>query len=79
MTNPVEFIGKDGWVNGIKCVKMRLGEPDASGRRSPEKIEGSEFTMEADMVIVALGTSPNPLIKDSFDKLETAKKGYTCS
>lgn len=75
LTNPVEFIGKDGWVNGIKCVKMCLGEPDASGRRSPEKIEGSEFTMKADMVIVALGTSPNPLIKDSFDKLETAKKG----
>lgn len=75
LTNPVEFIGNDGWVSGIKCVKMRLGEPDASGRRSPEKIEGSEFTMQADMVIVALGTSPNPLIKDSFDKLETAKKG----
>ncbi len=75
LTNPVEFLGKDGWVNEIKCVKMELGEPDASGRRSPVVVEGSEFTLPADMVIVALGTSPNPLIKDSCDGLETAKKG----
>ena len=75
LTNPVEFLGEDGWVKKIKCVKLELGEPDASGRRSPVVVEGGEFTMDADMVIVALGTSPNPLIKDSETRLETAKKG----
>ena len=75
LSNPVCFEGENGWVNRIKCIKMELGEPDASGRRSPVEIKGSEFYIDADMVIVALGTSPNPLIKDSFDKLQTAKKG----
>ena len=62
---------------GIKFVLLSnpVCEPDASGRRSPVEIKGSEFYIDADMVIVALGTSPNPLIKDSFDKLQTAKKG----
>ncbi|MBR6773856.1 MAG: FAD-dependent oxidoreductase, partial [Clostridia bacterium] len=67
--------GENGKVNAIECVKMQLGEPDASGRRTPVAVENSEFILPADMVIVALGTSPNPLIKDSFDALETGKKG----
>lgn len=75
LANPVRILGENGKVNAIECIKMQLGEPDASGRRSPVAIEGSEFTIDVDMVIVALGTSPNPLIKDSFDKLETGKKG----
>ena len=63
LTNPVEIIpDENGWVKAIKCVRMELGEPDASGRRRPVVIEGSEFTMEADTVIMSLGTSPNPLI-----------------
>ncbi len=75
LTNPIEFLGENGSVTAIKCVRMELGEPDAGGRRSPVVIEGSEFTIPADMVIIALGTSPNPLIKASYPNLETAKKG----
>ena len=75
LTNPVEILGKDGKVCGIKCVKMQLGEPDASGRRRPEPIEGSEFVIDVDQVIVSLGTSPNPLIRKSCDSIEFSKKG----
>ena len=76
LSNPVEILGDaQGNVCAIKCVKMQLGEPDASGRRSPVPIEGSEFVVECDEVIVALGTSPNPIIKRSFPSLETTKKG----
>lgn len=75
LTNPVEFTGENGCVTGMKCIKMELGSPDASGRRSPVPVEGSEFEIAVDTVIVALGTSPNPLIKDSYGKLETAKRG----
>ena len=75
LTNPVRFDGENGWVKDATCIRMELGEPDASGRRSPVPIEGSEFTVPADMVVVALGTSPNPLIKDSYDKLQTARRG----
>ena len=76
LSNPVEILGDEqGNVRAIKCVKMQLGEPDASGRRSPVPIEGSEFVAECDEVIVALGTSPNPIIKRSFPSLETTKKG----
>ena len=75
LTNPVEILGKDGKVCGIKCVKMQLGEPDASGRRRPEPIEGSEFVIDVDQVIVALGTSPNPLIRKSCEGMEFSKKG----
>ena len=76
LSNPVEILGDEqGNVRAIKCVKMQLGEPDASGRRSPVPIEGSEFVVECDEVIVALGTSPNPIIKRSFPSLETTKKG----
>lgn len=74
LTNPVEITG-DGKVEGIKCIKMELGEPDASGRRRPVEIPGSEFMIETDQVIMALGTSPNPLLKKSCDALEVNKKG----
>ena len=65
LTNPVEILEDEkGWVKGMKCVRMELGEPDASGRRRPVEIPGSEFTLELDTVIMALGTSPNPLISN---------------
>ncbi len=74
LSNPVEILGDDqGWVSGISCIRMELGEPDASGRRRPLPIEDSEFTIEADTVIMALGTSPNPLIASTTDGLETNK------
>lgn len=71
LTNPVEIHGEDGWVKGISCIKMELGEPDASGRRRPVPVEGSEFTIDIDTVIMAIGTSPNPLIKSTTQGLET--------
>lgn len=71
LTNPVEIIkNEDGWVQSIKCVRMKLGEPDASGRRRPVEIEGSEFIMDVDTVIMSLGTSPNPLISSTTKGLE---------
>lgn len=74
LTNPVEILtDEQGWVNGIRCVRMELGEPDASGRRRPVVIEGSEFTIEVDTVIMSLGTSPNPLISSTTQGLETNK------
>ena len=76
LTNPVEIIAdENGWVTGCKCIRMELGEPDASGRRSPVPVEGSEFTIECDAVIMSLGTSPNPLIKTTTAGLETNKRG----
>lgn len=69
LTNPVEILGQDGWVTGIKCIRMELGEPDESGRRRPIPIEGSEFVMDIDTVIIAIGTSPNPLIKSTTKDL----------
>ncbi len=76
LTNPVEILGNDkGWVTGLKCIKMELGEPDESGRRRPVSIEGSEFDIEADVVIMALGTSPNPLIAKTTAGLDTDRYG----
>lgn len=76
LANPVEIIGDEqGNVKAVKCIEMQLGEPDASGRRSPIHVEGSEFTVDCDEVIVALGTTPNPIIKRSMPSLETTKKG----
>ncbi len=76
LTNPVRVLGDDkGWVRGITCVEMELGEPDESGRRSPVVKEGSEFDMECDVVIMALGTSPNPLLKQTTAGLETNRRG----
>lgn len=74
LTNPTEIlVDENGWVKGMKCVKMELGEPDASGRRRPVTIEGSEFEMELDTVIMSLGTSPNPLISSTTEGLEVNK------
>ena len=76
LTNPVRIHGDEhGFVNGMTCVRMELGEPDASGRRRPVTLEGSEFFLACDEIIVALGTTPNPLIKDSFPALGTTPKG----
>ena len=75
LTNPVEILEDEkGWVKGMKCVRMELGEPDASGRRRPVEIPDSEFTLELDTVIMALGTSPNPLISSTTEGLETNKR-----
>ena len=73
LTNPVEVLEEDGWVKGIKCVRMELGEPDASGRRRPVPVEGSEFVIDVDTVIMSLGTSPNPLISSTTEGLEVNK------
>ena len=74
LTNPTEIIvDENGYVKGMKCVKMELGEPDASGRRRPVVVDGSEFEMELDTVIMSLGTSPNPLISSTTEGLEVNK------
>ena len=74
LTNPVEILEDEkGWVSGIKCVKMELGEPDESGRRRPVEIKGSEFVITVDTVIMSLGTSPNPLISSTTEGLEVNK------
>lgn len=85
LTNPVEILGyenkedrrdpKNGFVTGIKCIKMELGEPDERGRRSPVEIEGSEFTLDVDTVIMSIGTSPNPLIKMTTAGLDVNSRG----
>ena len=76
LSNPVEIIGDDkGWVKKIRCIRMELGEPDESGRRSPVPVPGSEFEVETDAVIMALGTSPNPLIARTTAGLETNRRG----
>lgn len=76
LTAPVEVLGdKDGWVTGLKCQKMELGEPDASGRRRPVVIKGSDYVMDVEAVVVAIGQSPNPLIKNTTPDLETQKWG----
>ena len=76
LTNPVEVIGDErGWVKALKCVKMELGEPDESGRRSPVAVEGSEFEIPTETVIMALGTSPNPLISKTTKGLEVTRRG----
>ena len=89
LTNPTEILGyrnpddkrdeKNGTVCGIKCIEMELGEPDASGRRRPIEKKGSDFTLDVDCVIMALGTTPNPLIKDTTENLETQKWGGICA
>jgi len=75
LTNPVEILkDENGWVNGIKCIRMELGEPDESGRRRPVEVPGSEFVIDVDTVIMALGTSPNPLISSTTIGLDVNKK-----
>ena len=75
LTNPLEILGNEGWVSGIRCQEMQLSEPDESGRARPVPVEGSVFDIEADCVIMAIGTSPNPLIKSTTAGLETQKWG----
>lgn len=76
LTNPVEVLSDDkGWVRALRCIRMELGEPDASGRRSPVPVEGSEFEIPTETVIMALGTSPNPLISSTTKGLETSRRG----
>ena len=75
LTNPVAVLAdENGWVSGIRCIRMELGEPDESGRRSPVEIKGSEFEIDSDAVIMALGTSPNPLISSTTQGLEVNKR-----
>lgn len=74
LTNPVEILADEkGWVTGMTCIRMELGEPDESGRRRPAPVEGSEFTIDVDTVIMSLGTSPNPLISSTTEGLEVNK------
>ena len=76
LSNPTRILSDEkGYISGIECIKMKLGEPDAGGRRSPKVIEGSEFTFKVDAVIMALGTTPNPLIRSTTEGLETNRKG----
>lgn len=76
LNNPLEILGdENSWVKGMKCIKMELGEPDASGRRSPVAIAGSEYILDVDMVVMSIGQGPNPLIKMTTPHLETNKRG----
>ena len=76
LTNPAEVLGdENGWVRAVRCIRMELGEPDESGRRSPVEVPGSEFEIETDTVIMSLGTSPNPLIAKTTAGLETTRRG----
>ena len=76
LNNPVEILGnEENFVTGMKCIKMELGEPDESGRRSPSPVEGSEYTLDVDSVIMSIGTSPNPLIRSTTEGLETNRRG----
>ena len=76
LTSPVEIVSdENGWVTGMKCIKYELGEPDASGRRRPVAIEGSEYLMDVDTVVVAIGQGPNPLVPRTTKGLELTKKG----
>jgi glutamate synthase (NADPH/NADH) small chain len=76
LCSPVEITGRDGWVTGITATRMELGEPDASGRRAPMCVLGSDFTIECDTVIVALGTSANPLLTAATPGLDLTDRGY---
>ena len=77
LTAPTKFLGNDnGWVTGVECLQMELGEPDDSGRRRPVPIKGSEFKLECDMAVVAIGAGPNPLLPTQTPGLELNKRGY---
>jgi glutamate synthase (NADPH) small chain len=75
LTQPVRILGEDGWVAGLECVRMELGEPDSSGRRRPVPVRGSEFVLPMDTVVIALGTNPNPLVPQTTHGLETNEEG----
>ncbi|MCL1972196.1 MAG: NADPH-dependent glutamate synthase [Endomicrobia bacterium] len=77
LVNPVKFIGDEkGFVKAVECIRMELGEPDESGRRRPKKVEGSNFTIETDMVVLALGLNPNPVLPSLTEGLKTDDHGY---
>ncbi len=77
LTLPVKILGnEEGWVRAMECLRMELGEPDDSGRRRPIPVPGSEFILEVDMVVVAIGTGANPLIPSTTSDLQTNKWGY---
>ena len=77
LTNPIKYIGNDqNWVKGMECIRMKLGEPDDSGRRRPVEIKGSNFFIECDIAIVAIGNGPNPIIFASAPDLKLNKWGY---
>lgn len=77
LTNPIKFLANaEGWINGLECIKMKLGEPDESGRRRPIPVSGSNFIISADTVVIAVGTSANPIIKDTTPGLKTTAYGY---
>jgi glutamate synthase (NADPH/NADH) small chain len=77
LTNPIEFLGDEkGWLTGARCVRMELGEPDASGRRRPVAIEGSEYILPANVAIIGVGTTANPLIQSTTPDLKTNKWNY---
>ena len=75
LTNPVRFIGENGWLKAIECVKMELSEPDESGRRRPVPIPGSEFILEVDTVVMAIGQGPNPVVVEGVKEIRRGKKG----
>jgi len=75
LTNPVRFIGENGWLKAIECVKMELSEPDESGRRRPVPIPGSEFLLEVDTVVMAIGQGPNPVVVEGVEEIRRGKKG----
>ena len=76
LNNPTKILGdEDGKVKGMECIKMELGEPDESGRRSPVPVPGSEFVLNVDAVIMAIGTSPNPLIRTTTTGVEANRRG----
>lgn len=76
LSNPKRVLGEDGWVKGLECVRMELGEPDESGRRRPIEVPGSEFVINVDSVIVAIGTTANPIVPTTTPGLNTTKRGY---
>jgi glutamate synthase (NADPH/NADH) small chain len=77
LTNPVEFLGDEkGWLTGARCVRMELGEPDASGRRRPVAVKDSEFVLPASVAIIGVGTTANPLIQSTTPDLATNKRNY---
>ena len=75
LCNPVRIIGDDkGWITGVECIRMELGEPDASGRRRPVPVEGSEYVIDADMMVIAIGSKTNPLIAQTTPGLEVTSR-----
>jgi len=76
LTNPSRILGDEaGWVKGVECIRMELGEPDASGRRRPVPVKGSEFVLDVDTAVVAIGQSPNPILRNSLPELKTTSWG----